>query len=244
MRKIWNLISDLDTLLYPRLCRSCLEVEIKKGDHLLCYDCVKDLLYTNYFEKPNNDLFLKLRSQVQLEKAAALWYYYDHSIAQNLIHNFKYKKYIEIGEKMSNILADDIIKSNFNKDIDAIIAIPMTKVKEDIRGFNQSMVIAKQISLKTNIPILYDTVIKLRNTESQTTKSKAGREKNAEVLFKVAKPNVIKGKHILLVDDVITTGSTISSCGMELIISGASKISMVALAATVSSGDLLETARN
>jgi ComF family protein len=239
--KFKNLFFGLESLVLPELCMSCLDREVS-GEGIVCVFCIKDLLFTNYFDYVDNPLYQKLNEKVKIERASALWYYYDHSIAQNLVHNFKYSGFQKIGENMGKVLGQDIVSNNFHKGIDAIMYVPMTDKKKHERGFNQAEVIANQISIETKLPILHDVMLKLRNTKSQTVFSKKQREKNADILFKVVKPMEIKNKHILLVDDVITTGSTIASCSHELLMMGASKISVVGLAAATSHGDLLETA--
>jgi ComF family protein len=196
---------------------------------ILCYDCIVRTIYTTHWAKPQNYLYNRLIDQMPIEKAASLLVYEELSVAQNLLHNFKYKKITEIGHVFGAMLADKIVEYNWYKGMDCIVPIPMTKGKEKIRGFNTAQILAEEIANKTHLPIIADALIKSKETISQTQMAKSSRVKNARGIFKINNSIAIKDKHVMLVDDIVTTGSTISDAGLELLTNGISKLSIAAL---------------
>lgn len=167
--------------------------------------------------------------QIPIEKGVALFYYEGHSQVSNVIYTLKYGNQPEIGIKMGRILAKEYNVDDLFKDIDMIIPIPLAKKRLRKRGYNQSMEIAKGVNEITNIPIGGDIVIRQEFAGSQTNKDRWGRIKNVEGVFHLDKPEKITGKHLLIIDDVVTTGATVISCGKELVKAGNVKISVLSL---------------
>jgi ComF family protein len=168
-----------------------------------------------------------------IEKAAAFSYYNKGSRIGNLIHNLKYKGISEIGHELGRIYGLTLKASGFTKDIDLIIPVPLHPTKERIRGFNQSESISMGIAAATLLPVDIKTLARIMASPTQTKRSRYERWTNVEGIFKVTDSQTIIGKHVLLVDDVITTGSTIESCTNELLKIEGVKVSVVALAFAV-----------
>jgi len=168
-----------------------------------------------------------------IEKAAAFSYYNKGSRIRNLIHNLKYKGIREIGYELGRIYGLSLEASGFTKDIDLIIPVPLHPAKKRIRGFNQSEIISMGIADVAQLPVDIKSLARIIVSATQTKRSRYERWTNVEGIFQVIDPQTIMGKHVLLVDDVITTGSTIESCTNELLKIEGVKVSVVALAFAV-----------
>ena len=152
---------------------------------------------------------------------------------RNLIHNLKYKGIKEIGYELGRIYGLSLKDSGFTDDIDLIIPVPLHPSKKRVRGFNQSELISAGIADVTRLPVDIRSLARISVSATQTKRSRYDRWTNVEGIFRVTDPEAIRGKHILLVDDVITTGSTIESCANELLGIEGVKVSVVALAYAV-----------
>jgi Predicted amidophosphoribosyltransferases len=168
-----------------------------------------------------------------IEKAAAFSFYNKGSRIRNLIHNLKYKGIREIGYELGRIYGLSLKASGFTKDIDLIIPVPLHPGKKRIRGFNQSETISKGIADATHLPVDIESLARVMVSATQTKRSRYERWTNVEGIFRIIEPQIIISKHVLLVDDVITTGSTIESCANELLKIEGVKVSVVALAFAV-----------
>jgi ComF family protein len=169
----------------------------------------------------------------ELERAASYSYYNRGTRIRKLIHNLKYKGISEIGTELGRIYGYILRDSGFLSDIDLIIPVPLHRSKEKLRGFNQSELIAEGLSASSGLPVGKRILLRCRETQTQTRRSRYERWINVEGIFELTAPEKIAGKHILLVDDVVTTGSTIESCVNELRKAGELRVSLVALAASV-----------
>jgi ComF family protein len=168
-----------------------------------------------------------------IEKAAAFSFYNKGSRIRNLIHNLKYKGIREIGYELGRIYGLSLKASGFTKDIDLIIPVPLHPGKKRIRGFNQSETISIGIADATHLPVDTESLARVMVSATQTKRSRYERWTNVEGIFRIIEPQTIMSKHILLVDDVITTGSTIESCANELLKIEGVKVSVAALAFAV-----------
>jgi ComF family protein len=165
-----------------------------------------------------------------IEKAAAFSYYNKGSRIRNLIHNMKYKGVKEVGCELGRIYGRSFKGSEFISGIELIIPVPLHPSKIKIRGFNQSECIAAGIADVTGLTVCTAALVRVIGSATQTKRSRYDRWTNVEGIFTVTDPDLIKGKHILLIDDVITTGSTIESCAGELLKVEGVKVSVAALA--------------
>lgn len=168
-----------------------------------------------------------------IEKAAAYSYYNKNSRIRKLIHNMKYKGIKEIGFELGRIYGLSLKSSGFMDDIDLVIPVPLHPSKKKARGFNQSDVISMGIADAAGLLVDNKSLIRKMVSATQTKRSRYERWTNVEGIFQVTEPQAVSGKHILLVDDVITTGSTIESCTIELLKFEGVKVSVAALAFAV-----------
>jgi ComF family protein len=229
MSYIYNLWDDFISLLFPRLCYAC-------GDHLLrnediiCTGCYVIIPRTNFDADRENPLEQLFWGRCMIEKAAAFSFYNKGSRIKNLIHNLKYKGIKKIGYELGKIYGLSLKSSSFTSDIDLIIPVPLHPSRKRIRGFNQSEIISSGIADVTGLQLNTDLLVRTARSATQTKRSRYDRWINVEGIFTVKDPEAICNKHILLVDDVITTGSTIESCSHELLKVEGVKVSVAALA--------------
>jgi ComF family protein len=166
---------------------------------------------------------------IPIERATAYFYYEPHSSTANIIYQMKYKDHPEIGEVMGRMMGKELMPSGFFDGIDGIIPVPLTKKRQRQRGYNQSEEIARGISEVTGLP-LFDKVVKRVSFKgSQTNLGRWERNENVEKVFELIDGVSIQGKHLLIVDDVVTTGATCIACSKELVKANNIKISILSL---------------
>lgn len=225
--KRWS--SDLIGLLFPNLCNAC-GTPLFYHETTICTKCLFDLPFTDYHLHQENRVAKQLWGRLPLNAAMAMLYFRKGAKVQSLIHNLKYNEKTEVGTKLGNLLGERLKISENYQDVDLIIPVPLHHAKFKKRGYNQSSFIASGVAEIMNIPYHEDFLVRLMVTESQTKKSRYTRYENMQSVFGVPLPDQILNKHILLVDDVITTGATLEACANELLSKGASKVSLAALA--------------
>ncbi len=183
--------------------------------------------------KPDNPVSQLFWGRCLIEKAAAFSFYTKDSRIRKLIHQLKYKGIKEIGSELGRIYGNSLKSSGFLEEIDLIIPVPLHPSKKRQRGFNQSDLISRGISETTGIPMDSDLLVRKTVSKTQTRKSRYDRWTNVQDIFRVTDQDRLKDLHILLVDDVITTGSTIEACTNEILKAENVKVSVVALAFSV-----------
>jgi ComF family protein len=204
-----------------------------RNEELICTECYVTIPRTNFHKVLNNPVEQLFWGRCMIEKAAAFSFYTKGSRIRKLLHNLKYNGIREIGYEIGRIYASSLRDSGFFEDIDLIIPVPLHTSKQRRRGFNQSEYISSGISEIAGIPVDTKSLKRISVSDTQTRKSRYERWVNVEGIFEVAYPELIRRKHILLVDDVITTGSTIESCASELLKIEDVKVSVLALAVSV-----------
>lgn len=214
MQLVRELAQGFSHLLFPKLCEGC-NSPLIKGEEVLCLQCESLLPFTNYHHLPENETALRLSGRVSFRHATSLAYFAQESLLQHLIHGLKYRDRGQNGVFLGQELGKAI--AGLNWQIDAIIPVPLHRKKEAKRGYNQSSFIAEGVSDVLNLPVLQNVVIRSRSTESQTDKTREQRIENVREAFELKKPELIKGKHLLLIDDVLTTGATLESCALSLL---------------------------
>jgi ComF family protein len=204
-----------------------------RNENLICTECFVVIPRTNYHFIEDNPVAQLFWGRCLIEKAAAFSYYNKGSRIRKLIHNMKYNGIREIGYDLGRLYGLSLKTSGFINDIDIIIPVPLHPVKKRIRGFNQSETISMGIADATHLPVDLKSLARVLVSATQTKRSRYERWTNVEGIFQVLDSQTIMGKHVLLVDDVITTGSTIESCTNELLKIEGVKVSAVALAFAV-----------
>ncbi len=223
-----NIFSDFKHLFYPHICSGC-GSDILADDNMLCAKCFVNLPSTLYAQYPNNPIEKIFTGRMKIEAAFAEFYFAKESLIQHLVHQLKYKGNKEIGVYLGEMMGRSLQKSNRFNNIDALIPLPLYPDKERKRGYNQAAVICEGMSQAINIPVYKDVLIRRRFTETQTKKHRTERWDNVEGSFAIKNEEKIKGKHLLLVDDVITTGATLEASGSRLLIIEDVKLSIATL---------------
>jgi ComF family protein len=232
MNYFYDLWDDFISLLFPRLCYACGN-HLLRNENLICTECYIIIPRTNYHLKEDNPVAQLFWGRCMIEKAAVFSYYNKGSRIKKLIHNLKYKGIRDIGYELGRIYGLSLKTSGFTNDIDLIMPVPLHPMKKKIRGFNQSETISMGIADATHLPVDLKSLARIVVSATQTKRSRYERWTNVEGIFQVIDPQPVVGKHVLLVDDVITTGSTIESCTNELLKIKGVKVSVVALAFAV-----------
>lgn len=222
-------LDDLITLFFPRLCFAC-DKPLFKHEEYLCLDCYYNLPKTDFHLMPENPVFDQFIGKINFNAAASYYYFTKGGKVQHLIHQFKYKGYKEAGRHVGLLYGRDLIKSDNFKDIDFIVPIPLHPAKYASRGYNQAEWFAKGLSISMNIPVDTKALIRIHDSETQTHKSRFSRWENVKEIFTLNQSEHLHNKHILLVDDVITTGSTLEAAGHVLLRIEGLKISVCSLA--------------
>lgn len=210
-----SIAKNIVALFFPELCFTC-ECPLIKNEYAICTSCRNELPLTNFTNSPENIIEKRFYGLIELKEATALFYFHKNHMVQKLIHQLKYKGHQEIGKLLGNWLGHEIVTGNRFKNIDVIIPVPLHKKKLLKRGYNQLTVFCETLSNQLNVPVNSSALIKVQQRDSQTKKSKFNRWKNMTEQFELANSADLNGTHILLVDDIITTGATITNCAKVL----------------------------
>jgi ComF family protein len=232
MKLLANIKESLLHLAFPHVCAGCGN-DVVDRDSLLCADCLLQLPHTQFQLHANNPIETIFTGRLPLTFASAHYYFSKGGLMQQLMHGLKYKGNKELGVYLGGLMGIDLMHSRFST-IDALVPLPLFAEKEKRRGYNQATVICNGIASEMNIPVLTDAVIRTQATETQTKKSRVERWQNMEGRFELANKAAIEGKHILLVDDVVTTGATLEACGHELLKANNVKLSIATLCYSLS----------
>ena len=203
-------------LAFPHVCEGC-GTDNLQAEQLLCLRCLSTLPSTNFHLHPNNPIEKIFWGRIPVSSATSQYYFTKESMMQHLMHQFKYKGNKEVGIYLGKLMGWSMAESNRFSLIDALIPLPLHKSKEHKRGYNQATILCEGISGVLNKPAFKNVVIRPEQTETQTKKGRIQRWQNMEGKFQLTNAAAIEGKHVLLVDDVVTTGATLESCGSELL---------------------------
>jgi len=214
-------------LFFPENCESCGK-NLLRSESFLCTDCLYHIPKTKFHEEKDNPVNRLFYGITDITYSTAFFYFQKASKYRTLIHKLKYKGQKEIGIELGRMAGREITGSFFDE-TNLIIPVPLHPAKKRIRGYNQSEMIAQGISEITGKELRTDIFLRTKFTETQTKKNLEERRKNVGSAFKVVKPEYLTGKHILLIDDVVTTGSTLIACADELLKTENVKVSVLVL---------------
>lgn len=223
------LFSHLINLLYPNLCIVCNDT-LQTGEKQFCVKCFNDIPRTNFHLQKDNVIEQRFWGKVKIERATSFFIFQKGSNFQKLIHSLKYKGNKEIGVLLGKMAAIDLLQSvDFTK-IDFVIPVPLHEKKLLKRGYNQSDLIGEGVSSMLKIPLITNNLYRKIDSETQTKKGIYERYENMKDIFDVRNPKQFENKHLLLVDDVLTTGSTLEGCIFALNSINNCKVSVFTLA--------------
>lgn len=224
-----KIVTPILDLFYPQYCLGCLE-EVTDDNFNICLNCRTNLPITNFSQIENNDLKRKFQGKLNIKHATSLYYFNKKNKIQNLIHVLKYRNKQKIGEFFGEILGEEILQSDYFATVDYVVPIPLHPHKFRKRGYNQNTLFGKTIAKKIGAIYCEKNIQRIKKTDTQTKKSKEERFKNTKNIFQIIDLEKYEGKHILLVDDIITTGATIESCSKELMKTKNINISIASIA--------------
>lgn len=225
--------SRLINLIAPRSCIVC-GCRLGLNEDVICSRCNLHLPRTHHARRPYDNEMAKLFwGRLPIERAAALIHHASGSQVSNIIYRLKYGHRPETGIIMGELIAKELSTFHFFDGIDLIIPVPLAKSRMRQRGYNQSEMLAEGVSRITRIKVARDIVARTVHTETQTHKDRWERSDNVKDAFDAVHPEKLKGKHILLMDDVVTTGSTLCACGKCLMAEPEVKISILTLGAAL-----------
>lgn len=226
---IWG---DFIQLLFPRVCASC-EKKLVSGEEFLCVECLYSLPRTFYLNRPKNPLEEFFAGRILFERVASFAYFSKEGMLQKIVHELKYERNPALGEFLGKLIYRENGTSVFFNHIDCIVPVPLHRRRIKKRGYNQSYHISNGLGQLSGIPVVAGNLVRIVNNPSQTTLGRTQRWTNVENIFSVNDPDQFRGKHILLVDDIFTTGSTIESCARQLLKCEDVRLSVLALGSTI-----------
>ncbi len=222
--------SDLLRLFYPEVCLACSQ-PLLKDEEVLCFKCESELPQTGHLTDPQNALMRRLWGRVEVQGAAALFQFQKGGNVQHLIHQLKYKGRKEVGEYIGKLYGHQLNEPcSIIKDVDIIVPVPLHWKKLRKRGYNQCDSFAKGLAETLDIPWSSTILDRKLDNVSQAGKRRYDRWQNVSGIFSLSGTQQIEGKHVLLVDDVVTTGATAEACMHTLLSTGHTKTSFLAIA--------------
>lgn len=211
-----TLAEDISGLIYPRLCAACSREHPQSGGYL-CISCQLILPRTDYYHHPINSMTRRLEGRLPLEGAAAMYYFLKESPLQMLLHRIKYQGQFRAAYELGRLFGLDLALAKHFQSIDIVVPVPLHPSRLHIRGYNQSEWLGRGIAESMDKPLSTHNLIRTRATLSQTKMDRAERMANLHQAFEIKYPNLLEKRHILLVDDVLTTGATMESCAQPLL---------------------------
>ena len=226
-----NALKDVIALFFPKTCICC-EEQLIKGEFEICLKCRFELPVTNYTDEINNEVEKVFYGRVKIEFATALLFYRKKGISQKILNHLKYRGNQNIGNLLGEWLGNELRECKRLQPVDYIVPVPLHPKKLEKRGYNQLSTFGKTLSKMLNVPYIEAILTKKSATETQTLKLRFERWKNVNEIFDIVDTTIFENKHILLIDDVITTGATLESCALELLKTKNIKISIATMTFT------------
>ena len=220
MNAVYNVGRSFTQLFFPQVCYGC-GSDVVSDKQFLCLRCLHQLPYTNFQFHTGNPVEKIFWGRLQVQHAAAIFYLTKDSMLEKLLYQLKYRGRKEVGEHCGKLIGQAIQQSPFAH-VDALIPLPLFPKKERMRGYNQSAMLCNGIAEAISKPVWKNAIERITTTETQTHKNRIQRWQNMQGRFRVKDAANLLGKHVLLIDDVITTGATLEACGHELTQAGAS----------------------
>lgn len=225
------MIKNLLNLFFPKICGAC-GSQLSDNEVQICTNCRHQLPLTNFHDDVNNAVHKRLYGRVKLQHATALLHFSKKGIVQELMHNLKYRGQESIGQFLGEWLGEELSQIEDYKSVDVVIPVPLHKTKLKSRGYNQvnkfGMALAKALEADYNTSIL----VKTTNTKTQVFKDRIKRNTNEMSNFMISNSTLLEQKHILLVDDIITTGATVEDCANRLLEINGITLSLATMAIT------------
>lgn len=215
MTSIKDIFNSFIDTLFPRICPVCNNVLLSHEKHI-CTKCRIDIPITRYHMQEFNAMEQLFAGKTPIEKAVGYFFYEKGNPYSNILHNIKYRNNPQLGQYVAKLFAQELLSRDIFRDIDCIIPVPLHHRKKIQRGYNQSEYIAKGFSEVFDIPVHNNIIIAHKSHESQTNKGIYERWLNTQNIFSAQDTQVLENKHVLIVDDVVTTGATLLSAALTI----------------------------
>ena len=226
-----RILKDLFNIFYPKICVNCDDI-LSQNEKTLCTICRHDLPLINFTNYIDNKITKIFYGRVLIEKANSLLFYKKVGITKKLIHELKYKGNEDVGVFFGNWLGEIIKENKEFLNIDCIIPVPLHPKKKRQRGYNQVSKFGESLSTHLEKPFEENILLRTSSSKTQTFKARFDRFNNNDTKFMLSNLTALKDKHVLLIDDVITTGATLEACAKELQKTAGLKISILTMAYT------------
>jgi len=225
------LLADLAALFFPRPCLACRE-PLVAGEAHLCTSCRAELPYTDYHLLPpsQNPLARRFWGRLPVRHTLSYLRFLRHGRVQQLLHQLKYKGQSQVGRALGQLYGAELAEAGLGPEFGLVVPVPLHRRKLARRGYNQAEVFGQGLASALACPHAPHALRRTEHTASQTRKSRTERWQNVAAVFEVAEPAAIAGRHVLLVDDVLTTGATLEACAAVLLAAGASAVSIATIA--------------
>ncbi|NCW12592.1 MAG: ComF family protein [Chitinophagia bacterium] len=223
---------DFFHLLFPNICLQCGSEELHDLN-ILCNTCIQELPYTDFFSIKDNVVEKMFWGRISLSASGAALFFTKKSIVQILFFELKYKNNAKAGWLLGKIMGDELLKSNRFGHINVLVPVPIQSARLRKRGYNQALLLCEGIASVCGWPILNKAIKKLKNTSTQTHKDRLQRGSQAMMHFELCHPQTLHGMHLLVIDDVVTTGATMEALGHCLLTAQPASIGFAAAAYTL-----------
>ena len=235
LRMLAETFKSVSNIVFPRICPVCGR-RLSAGERAICTACSLSLPYTRFGARRNNPVERLFLGRFPLTRASAYIFYQRATDTRNMIFSLKYLRHPQIGVELGKRMAAELMSRGFFEGIDVIVPVPLARRRERRRGYNQSLMIARGIGSVAGISVDNGLLLRIVDNPTQTMRTAKQRLENVEGIFRAVNEERIRGRHVLLVDDVVTTGATITACADRLVAAGARTISVLTLAASSSVG--------
>ncbi len=225
------MVINLLNLFFPKICLGC-QNHLTDNELHICTTCRHQLPLTNFHFDRSNAVHKMLYGRIKIEEATALLHFSKKGIVQQLMHNLKYRNHEIVGQVLGEWLGEELKHAETYTTIDVVIPVPLHKAKQKERGYNQVDKFGKALAKALNADYNSSTLIKTTATKTQVFKDRLKRSSNIEANFTISESDTLRDKHVLLVDDIITTGATIEACANALFTIDGLKLSVATMAIT------------
>lgn len=213
---IHKITDSLLQLLYPHVCAGCGSESLPHNSQI-CLKCLYQLPLTHFEKHSNNPVEKGFAGRLKIESASSMYYFHKVTALQNILHALKYGGNKEVGIQLGTLLGNSLKNSERFSNIGAVVPLPLFAARQKARGYNQSAIIGNAVATILQVPLVNDAVIRVSKTQTQTNLNRAERQQNMKDKFRLINAANIEHKNVLLIDDIITTGATLESCGAEIL---------------------------
>ncbi|OQP47536.1 phosphoribosyltransferase [Niastella yeongjuensis] len=227
-----NALHPLLHLFIPHHCAGC-GSDIIGRQQVLCMHCINRLPVTGFHHHADNPIEKIFWGRMPIDAASSYLYFSKDSLLQHIVHELKYKGNKELGLFIGRKMGEALLQTQRFQQIDALVPLPLFTARQRKRGYNQASLLCRGMAAVLSLPVLEQIIRRHTSSDTQTNKNRIDRWLNMQHKFELQQPDAISGKHILLVDDVITTGATLEACGQQLLTVPSTRLSIMTMAFTV-----------